>query len=83
MFGSSAAFSGFYGHLSAVVGDFRVLPGLPGKSRFSSGFVVSCGELWTISADDAVCFGFYAGFFGMEEGACVRKRAVEDGKMCG
>jgi hypothetical protein len=65
------------------VGDFRVLAGFGQEQRLSLGFVVSCGELWTISADDTVCFGFYAGFFGMEEGAFVRKRAVEDGKMCG
>jgi hypothetical protein len=45
--------------------------------------VVSCGELWTISANGAIGFGFSACFLGMKEGQLVRKRVVEDGKMCG
>jgi hypothetical protein len=45
--------------------------------------VGSCGELWTISANDLVYFGFCAGFLGMSEGGLMQKRAVNDGKMCG
>jgi hypothetical protein len=56
---------------------------LQGIRLISLAFVGSFGELWAVSAFDAVFLWISAGFLGMERDRLGRKGAVEDGKLCG